>query len=365
MLISVVNLKKYQWGIDMIINYRTNLNSSKSAICIGLMFTIAGCSVHPLPKDVANAKINTFEIVKNIRCEAKYQVLKRIGILFKEKKVAKSIRPRFILEKNNVAELKNNWPGVYGIVLKYRSSNIGYQFEFAINETNNALGRADFKLPFTNGLLNLGFGGSLKNVRDGKRVLEMNETFSELTFLRCGEKFHFLSIDEEYKPSQKNIIYPLTGSVSMGEIIDTFLDLGALGGGKGETFSDTLIFTTTRMFDIGANVGKTSFPVDKLSLFTAGASVDTTRIDKHKVTITLAFPLTDNRKAQKEQQLVNTRSRANIEARTAYLVALQSCIQNAESREDEAGGLRLAAPEQYCPNYARDLTELKLGNSAF
>ena len=57
---------------------------------LGVM--LSGCTIHPLPEDVT--KLNTFQIVKQIRCETraagKKLILDQVGTSYKEKTTSHS-----------------------------------------------------------------------------------------------------------------------------------------------------------------------------------------------------------------------------------------------------------------------------------
>lgn len=345
---------------------------------------IAGCSIHPLPKDVS--RNDTFKIVKNVRCEAKYQVINRISRLLEHSPSpqVQAIPPRFILRDRHIRTLRThhrplvglnkcNHPKGYttrcepieGIIRAFEASGISYKFRFEITEKNNASGNLVFRLPFTNGVANVGtggaFGGSLKKTRLAKREFTMVENFSDLQKLKCGDN-EFLPPKENYLEVarlKKRFIYPLTGSVAMDEIMDEFLRLGVLGGGKGD-FTDKITFTTTKAAGINADVTLNPGPLKKFRLAAAGAATDAERKDIHEVIITLAFPNVDFRSDQ--QELIGPSLAAYAE-NAKLRAAIQQCIRNAEAREDNAGVLRLVAPEQYCVRFAQSIVRLRSGQT--
>lgn len=344
---------------------------------LAILLGISSCAVHPLPGDYSNTK--THQIVKNLRCEAKFAVIDRIKELLEDSPGNLgdlNIIPKNILSEKTIELIKSKqsrnikdrqymldgtlqtYPYIPDIIDKYKLITIAYEFEFDITEDNNSSVGGIFKMLFNNGSFDLNLGASAVQNRLAQRKFSMSETFSELTLLACGEEnYSFLPNGEKPNRQGKNFIYPLEGSIRMDEVMNTFLDLGALGG-SGTSFSDTLTFTTTLNSNIGITASFPNAPVDKFHLLSADASTTGQRIDIHKVTINMAFPTKETRTAQ---QFSAIERREETEARTLYLVTLQSCIQRAEDREDSLGALRRNAPEQYCPRYARNLTELKLG----
>ncbi|MGI9406598.1 MAG: hypothetical protein ACR2O4_09515 [Hyphomicrobiaceae bacterium] len=233
---------------------------------------------------------------------------------------------------------------------KYRSSVIGYDFIFDITEGNGYTGAANFRLPFTNGIFNWGLAGGLTKERKAKREFKTEETFADLAKLPC---------DGYTGPASRNHIYPLAGSVGMTEVINTFFSLGALGGGK-KNFSDTLIFTTDVGFGAdgttGADVSINQVP-NRHRLLNANLSAAGARNDVHQVTITISFPLIDDRTIVSSRGLGPAKA-AEVQRRTLEFVEIERCIQRAEAREDRAGQLRDFAPELFCSQQANNFRKL-------
>src|SRR4029079_16153367 len=94
--------------------------------------------------------------------------------------------------------------------------------EFDIIEDNNNNGSVTLAAPFTNGQFSLAIGGTLNKEREGHRTFTTGESFEKLVNLDCTN----------WMQPGRNIVYPLTGSIGMRRIINTFIDVAELGGGK-------------------------------------------------------------------------------------------------------------------------------------
>lgn len=291
---------------------------------LSLAAAFAGCSIHPLPDDVS--PYTTDQIVFNVRCEAKAAVRNRIQQALAVHPPIARIDPEEVLVPANFQRIKRTAPALAGKIENYMGSSIAYDFEFLIVEKNIAGASAGFLMPFTSGgSLALAGGGNASKTRDAARRFKMVEFFQDLVKLDCTR----------FVQPSKNPVHPMTGSIGMGRIMDTFIDLTELGGGQG-TFTDTITFVTR--FDANASAGLVLLPVkDHLRLVKADAAIAAERTDTHKLIVSLAFPTQDLRVARVDRR-GDSKARAEEDL----------CIARAEEREDRAGTLRLYPPEYYC-----------------
>lgn len=304
---------------------------------------LTACSVHPLPEDVS--KYDTYEIVRNIRCEARYEVWKilRHRLNNSESPVVQALKPDNVVR--NIGLIWQHDKELAAKIERYRASAIGYDFSFDIQENNNVgisstggRGDANFRLPFSDGVFNWGVGAGLSQTRLAKREFKTEETFESLTNL-----YRFCR--DLPTPVEKNTIYPLAGSVGMAKVIRTFIALGELGGAK-DSLSDTLTFTTQADAGIGADVSLN--PVSgRHRLLNAGLDLAASRRDIHKVVITLKFPDITEDEILKRQGLTPA-ERIAYAKQTRRAVRYERCVQRAEAREDAANTLRNQAPEYFC-----------------
>jgi hypothetical protein len=205
---------------------------------LAVLLPLTGCSVHPIPDDVSRK--TTYDIVQEIRCEAK-------------------------------AAVEQYGRGI-------QEASIVYQFSFDINEHNDATGGFSLLYPGTSGTFNLGASADLNRERDGNRNFELIDSFDDLRKMNCK------------RDREVNWVYPLTGDVGMYDSVATFIRLQQAdnaGGSKIFTFADTLTYTTT--FTGGATSTLTLSPVtNEFRLAAANAGLSGSRMDMHKVVVTMA-----------------------------------------------------------------------------
>jgi hypothetical protein len=200
---------------------------------------LAGCSAHPLPDDVT--RISTHDIVQQIRCEAARAV--------------KDLGPKYLL------------------------LTIAYEFEFTINETNNASADATFTHPFQKGessIVSLNAGANKK--RDAIRNLRVVDTAQDIQNSNCAKA-----------ELEKNWVYPIGGDIGVYEIVSTFVQLQRADNPQGAevfTFSDKLFFITFFQGGVSPRITLTPFK-GQTRLTTAGLDLSASRKDTHKVTIVL------------------------------------------------------------------------------
>jgi hypothetical protein len=203
-----------------------------------LLGILAGCSMHPLPDDIS--PLPTEEIVRNMRCEVKTTVrdiIREALDELAEKVVDPAMRdaiyrvvPDDVMDPANLrtiasATTPESWNA--GVVLATRfvvfsDLTMAYTFEFNIQELNSAVADTTFFMPFLQGGgLTLNANGGLTKLRQANRVFSTVETFADLRDLNC----------RDFVVRDGNLIYPITGSIGMGKVIRTFVELTKLGGG--------------------------------------------------------------------------------------------------------------------------------------
>jgi hypothetical protein len=200
---------------------------------------LAGCAIHPLPEDVTRK--TTHSIVEQVRCEAKRAVL------------------------DHGAGLGN--------------ASIAYDFEFNINEHNDASGGITFTNPFkAGGSFGLTASAGADRTREAVRNFKIVDSFDELQQAKCTQE-----------ALEKNWIYPMAGDIGMYEAVATFAKLQKIehpAAGKLFTFADTLNFTTTFHGDINSTV--TLSPVtDRFRVTEGNLSLVNSRKDFHKVIVSM------------------------------------------------------------------------------
>jgi hypothetical protein len=319
------------------------------------VLTLAGCSVHPIPDDIS--PIPTEEIVKSARCEL------RLGLF---EQVERELRKRNItMWKAQELETKEGLAKFYGWLKNYVKNNprdadllpklnaygdvaAAYDFDFNISEHNHADASLAFKNPLKNGVFDFTGGGVVDGTRRGQRVFKAQETFAQL-----ASRDYCIGV----RPRDKNLLHPVTGSIGLRRVVQTFVEISEQGGGK-DSFVDTLTFTTTISAGITAGLKINPVP-NNFHLVSASGNLSADRTDVHKITISLAFPQEKKGKQNRGDVIANDQKvlekqglLAPYEMNTLWRARYNICVADARNREDELKVLRLQAPEVYCITYA-------------
>jgi len=239
-------------------------------------------------------------------------------------------------------------PQLKPILDEYGEVAVAYDFNFDITETDDLNASLAFKLPFTPPphVFDLGTGGSLHKIRKAKRTFRSQETFLDL-ILRdqwCGN----------FEPRDRNLLYPITGSIGLRKVVQTFMALSEQGGGR-DNFVDVLTFTTTISGSVNPSVKLNQVP-DSFRLVSASVGLSAERTDLHQVTISLAFPAPAKSKKKKNERPQPDDPSGPTITPYAYNPVWRAryniCVADAREREDTFKTLRLSAPEVYCIEYA-------------
>jgi hypothetical protein len=290
-----------------------------------------GCSIHPIPDDLSYYR--TEDIVRNVRCEAKEAVRGRIQLALLERGLDHIDPEKVLSDARNFEIIKRTDPELAQRFLAYGASTIAYKFTFDILEINDNSGSVTFELPFTTGDFTLGLSGGLNKQRKGKRTFRTVEKFKDLIFLNCSN----------WEQPNGNMVYPLTGSIGVDRIINTFIDVAQLGGAK-EQFTDTITFTTYLRGKINPTLVLAPV-VDQFRVTKAALSLESSRNDMHTVLVSLAFP--DFKKVGAMSALQPDRIDA-IAQELKNKAVINLCIADGEAREEQFGMLRDWSPRQYC-----------------
>jgi hypothetical protein len=327
---------------------------------------LAGCSLYPIPDDVTS--IPTEDIVRHARCEIRSEV---IGYLIENGFIAPSATDRDIaafhkyvqsIQKklNNRQKLGDIESHLLGLMLVAAV----YSFEFNITEHNNANGGAGFSLPFTGPKVLSGDGSaSLDLMRVGSRIFATGDHWGDLIYRS--------NLCADVRPRPGNFAYPLDGSIGVGRAVRTFIDIanqeGDLGG-QGpakDSFVDTLTFTTTVNASANASIKLAAVP-HSFRIVSASAGLSGSRIDMHKMTVSLAFPHPPSPPpvlAITGVKLEPGYLNAPFARPPVWRARYNLCVQDGRQREDAAKQLRFEAPEVYCITFA-DAFEPKPGLDA-
>jgi len=313
-------------------------------VVLGLA-VLSGCSVHPIPDDLPPG-LPTQEIVKSARCEMRLGLFDEVKRLLNERGVTGFDVSALQTHQGRTAIFAAPPPQLKPILDEYGEVAAAYDFNFDITEVDDANANVAFKLPFTAPrVFDLGASGSLHKIRRAKRTFRSQESFRDL-ILRdqwCGN----------FEPHDRNIVYPITGSIGLRKVVQTFMALSEQGGGK-DNFVDVLTFTTTISGSVNPSVKLNAVP-DSFRLVSASGGLSAERTDLHQVTISLAFPVHAKPKKKNERPLPddpNGPTIAPFSYNPVWRARYNICVADAREREDEFKTLRLSAPEVYCIEYA-------------
>jgi hypothetical protein len=326
---------------------------------------LAGCSLYPIPDDVTS--LPTEEIVRHARCEIRSEVL---GYLIHNEFIAPSATDKDIAAfAATVIKIRNKLKNRLKLSDK-ESYLLGlmdvaavYSFDFNITERNNANGDAGFSLPFTvPKVLKGDASASIDLTRLGSRIFATGDHWGELIARPA--------LCADIRPRPGNFAYPLDGSIGVGRAVRTFIDISNQGGDLGgqaakDSFVDTLTFTTNVSASANASITLAAVP-HSFRLVSASAGLGGSRIDIHKMTLSLAFPQAPSPPpipaitgAKFEPGYLN----APFARPPLWRARYNLCVQDGRQREDKFQRLRHEAPEVYCITFA-DAFEPKPGNDA-
>ena len=259
-------------------------------VIIGMSAVIAGCAIHPLPEDTAG--VPTYLIARKIRCEAR-DALRDNLVQWLKVAPNDATANQLGIEFENGARPLNSFSDklfhgpVKEIVQKFENSAIAYDFSFDMTETNKLDGTFDLLRPFTGGAGSAAISAGVDRTRENVRTFTITDTFIRL----------LTDIKDDYctmfSPG-KNYIYPITGDIGIGEMINTFVQLSLFANLSGKssgppTMGDAITFTTLLS---GSAAPKIVFaPVGRaLQIADASITAAATRTDQHRVIVALSLP---------------------------------------------------------------------------
>jgi hypothetical protein len=273
----------------------------QSVLAIGAVALLSGCAIHPVPEDVTG--VDTVDIVKQIRCEAREALTGLIRIKLKDWAERGSAEAEALLRKyESDPDLISDFhprlfPGpryveVRSLINLFAGTAIAYTFDLTMTENNDLTTGINLLKPLTPPKFTLGINAGALRSRANQRTFTITDTFGYLVSQlnrpnRYGERYC------DGKIVWKNYVYPIAGHVGVNKTISTFIELtvfGSLGGDKGKgppTMTDKLTFTTK--ISISANPKIEFTPVTAaFQLADAGLTASADRTDRHEVTIGLA-----------------------------------------------------------------------------
>ena len=319
--------------------------------------SLAGCSVYPIPDDVL--RISTEDIVRHARCEMRAAVIasiidQKLAPLASEDEVVafvKATRDKVnrvkqqnkALDPRNAIDLSKRLTKSELAINRYMGVAVVYSFDFNITEKNSAAADAGFKLPFVSpSVFDLGASSTLNLTRQGQRQFKAQDRWDSMIIQqeRC----------KDTRPRERNLIYPLDGSIGIGNVVKTFIDISSQGGAK-DSFVDTLVFTTDVGGSVDASVKLNAVP-HSFRLVSASAGLQAGRTDVHKVIISLVFPRIDTPDAISGVDFFDGYLNAPFDRPPDWRARYNLCVADAREREETFNTLRESPPEIYCITYA-------------
>lgn len=340
---------------------------------VGFILTagLGGCSLYPIIEDVGY--LETEKIVLYGRCEVKAALLDHLikkDIIFRDMvyidntydyRADRDTLLQAEIKKAKAFEDENKKPTSdeqhrLAYLARLARVAIAYSFDFHITEHNSAGSSTAFKMPWAaTNVVDVGAAGAVDLTRVGSRVFGTEDSWEDLIdgTLKCADTPWERSSTEgaQWKRQSRNALYPLTGSIGVGNVVRTFIEIEGQGGAK-DNFVDTLTFTT----DVGGGVDaavKIAPVPSQFRLVSATASLAASRVDIHKLTVSLAFPSKQPvPKAITDVVRFDGDLNAPFERPPLWRARYNLCVQDARTRETAFKQLRLTDPVVYCIGYA-------------
>jgi hypothetical protein len=342
-------------------SHRLRRSSFNGVILAALAATsLTACSLHPIPDDVS--PIPTDVIVAAARCELRIGLIRMVEVWLEDDKVLHaSPNPGIMNEGSAFAKLlaaykaryPKKWEGYETGWREFLDVAVAYDWTFEITETNSAEADVGFRLPFVNGNLNASAGGSLAGVRLGKRTFKSQDRISSLLTQRWDNICHDRpgarstgAVPVGPLPRNANLLYPITGSIGLDRVAESFLKVASQEGAL-DTFTDEITFTTTVSGEAGAGLTLTPVPKE-FRLVSANAGLSGSRVDIHKVKVSLAFPKARPLGREGAAKKLDDSIVGGIRLSPAWRASYALCVIDARSREQELKQLRREPPEVTC-----------------
>ena len=281
--------------------HRARLKNLSSKVIPALLFTVvmAGCTIHPVQQDVTNVPPKL--LVDRIRCEARLAVIDKALVLLRdvaenERLSQPALAAKFDALARNIEDQRNHSKPIKfdprdlptatakSFYRRYINTVIAYDFLMQGVENNRVALAADPLRLITNGAAGIALGGSSELMRDNQRHFALADTFGEL--LELPDCY------PDYIP--ESFVYPISGSVGLREVVDTFIELNeakplSVDKDAKTVFADILKFTTTlagsatphiQIDPVGAEFGLAS---------PTNIGLSASRADTHTLTVGLAM----------------------------------------------------------------------------
>jgi hypothetical protein len=274
-----------------------------SVAAIVLSFFAGGCAIHPLPEDVTG--VDTYHIVRQIRCEARETVRKTVTRWLSglDDPLPRSLALQYENDPESISGFHYNLfksPAlveVRSVAKLFYDTGIAYTFDLTMAEHNDNSTNISFLKPFTEPKFTLGITGAANWTRTNHRLFTVTDTFSHLL-----TKLNTEVRGKRYCDGQlvgPNYVYPIAGRIGVDKIVTDFIELTlfaslgskagtAAGLGAPPTIADTLTFIT----EIGGSANPVVMftPVTHaFQLTNASLTAAPRRMDTHQVSVALAI----------------------------------------------------------------------------
>ena len=303
--------------------------------------SLGGCSLYPIPDDVSF--FSTEDIVRHGRCEVRDAVLSHLiqHNIILEHFTTKQIKDKIEATKTKAKNFPKTLIDEEKHLLRLIRVAIVYSYDFNIVENNKAGADAGFRLPGLTNVLDVGAVGSLDLTRQGSRVFGTQDDWGDLITKE--------QLCNGIAPRSGNFVHPVIGSIGIGRIVATFIDIDGQGGAK-DNFVDTLTFTTLASGSANASFKLNPVPT-QLRPVSATAAIGASRLDIHKLTVSLAFPQSP-RGGISDVTRFDGDLNAPFTRPADWRARYNLCVADARAKETSFKMLRLEAPEVYCVRYA-------------
>ena len=297
---------------------------ARAAAAAAWALSLGACAIHPLPEDYAG--VSTADIVRHIRCEARdgmrdklvqYLFLRGSQGVPNALALARDLQER-TLSLNDFTKRAARELDTLTLfrINTFAQAAIAYNFKLDMSETNNLGTTIDLLKPLTNGTATVAIGAGFDRTRQNIRSFTITDNYSKLVNV----------MPDFYCNGQarvRNYVYPITGTIGINEMIDTFVDLALFEGlapkpasadaGKGTALvtafaamkkkaapsappappllamGDTIVFTTKLS---GSAIPKVVFTAvgRGLSVADANLNASASRTDVHQVIVAMSVP---------------------------------------------------------------------------
>ncbi|NNM74352.1 hypothetical protein [Enterovirga aerilata] len=260
--------------------------------CIGaLAVQTAGCTIRPLPENVT--RIDTFAIVHKVRCEARSAIMHVIYDYIRYTNFSPQLTEYLRNNLERIGDKKFDRlakGGSFSHIDKYSNASIALDFKLRGNENNDLSGASSLARAFATGADVIGINLTTTRIRDDSRTFRIVDNWWDLIVNnreRCLRDFRNFG---------ENHVYPITGSLNLLEIIDTFWRLNestnlAVFKDTGESaFIDTLTFTTTVSGSFGPSFSIASPSQRAFLIKDASGTFGAGRTDEHQLIVSVYIP---------------------------------------------------------------------------